>query len=189
MKGRTVTAEQKRFHDALAGLGCIACRKDQLELDDLCNQFNAMPVEDWDSDFYGVSAAGEQWLIDHEFERVREVNTYNGESMLSQVLQYTSLYHPDEGYYILLQIHGGCDVRGGYTDAKLFRLDSEIEQAFGDLDFGDLDNEDIIIEINGHAYDLRGPDLIDSETGMLTDLDFNTVVKGRDTVEAFLMGE
>lgn len=28
MKGRTVTAEQKRFHDALAGLGCIACRKD-----------------------------------------------------------------------------------------------------------------------------------------------------------------
>ena len=23
--------------------------------------------------------------------------------------------------YLLLQIHGGCDVRGGYTDAKLFK--------------------------------------------------------------------
>ena len=23
--------------------------------------------------------------------------------------------------YLLLQIHNGCDVRGGYTDAKLFK--------------------------------------------------------------------
>jgi len=158
--------------------------KDQLELDDLSKEFNAMPVEDWDSDYYGVSAAGEQWLNDHEFEFVRVVNTYNGESMLSQVLQYTTVHHPDEGYYVLLQIHGGCDVRGGYTDAKLFRLDSEIGQ-----DFGELDCEDVVIEVNGHAYDLRGPDLIDAGTGMLTDLDFNTIVKGRDTVEAFLIGE
>ena len=28
MKGRTPTAAQKRFHDALAGIGCIACRLD-----------------------------------------------------------------------------------------------------------------------------------------------------------------
>lgn len=28
MKGKSVTAEQKRFHDALASLGCIACRLD-----------------------------------------------------------------------------------------------------------------------------------------------------------------
>lgn len=28
MKGKSVTAEQKRYHDALAGLGCIACRLD-----------------------------------------------------------------------------------------------------------------------------------------------------------------
>lgn len=28
MKSRTVTAEQKQFHDALASLGCVACRKD-----------------------------------------------------------------------------------------------------------------------------------------------------------------
>lgn len=28
MKGKSATAEQKRFHDALASLGCIACRLD-----------------------------------------------------------------------------------------------------------------------------------------------------------------
>ena len=28
MKGKSVTAEQKRYHDALASLGCIACRLD-----------------------------------------------------------------------------------------------------------------------------------------------------------------
>lgn len=28
MKGRNPTAEERRFHDRLAGLGCIACRLD-----------------------------------------------------------------------------------------------------------------------------------------------------------------
>lgn len=31
MKGRPPTAEEARFMDAIAGLGCIACRKDGLE--------------------------------------------------------------------------------------------------------------------------------------------------------------
>lgn len=47
------------------------------------------------------------------------VNTYNGEDLLSQTLQY--LYFTCDGTdYVLLQIHGGCDVRGGYTDAVAF---------------------------------------------------------------------
>jgi hypothetical protein len=46
-------------------------------------------------------------------------NTYNWDSDLSQVLQGSWI---DIGgqQYLLLQIHNGCDVRGGYTDAKLF---------------------------------------------------------------------
>lgn len=42
------------------------------------------------------------------------VNTYNGEDMLSQVIQYVYWTDDDEAH-ILLQIHGGCDVCGGYT--------------------------------------------------------------------------
>lgn len=54
------------------------------------------------------------------------VNTYNGESMLDQVLQY--LYWEDQvdgGDFVLLSIHGGADVRGGYSDAKVFTLNYE----------------------------------------------------------------
>ena len=42
------------------------------------------------------------------------VNTYNGEDLLSQVIQYV-YWTDDDGAHVLLQIHGGCDVRGGYT--------------------------------------------------------------------------
>lgn len=47
------------------------------------------------------------------------VNTYNHESFLSQVLQYTAAYVDDAPLY-LLQIHNGADVRGGYTAPKCF---------------------------------------------------------------------
>lgn len=48
------------------------------------------------------------------------VNTYNGEDALSQVLQYT-LFTLDDEEFVLLQVHGGADVRGGYTAPKVFR--------------------------------------------------------------------
>jgi hypothetical protein len=51
---------------------------------------------------------------------VHTFNTYNGESELSQILQ-GSWIELDGYQYVLLQIHGGCDARGGYTNAKLFK--------------------------------------------------------------------
>lgn len=72
------------------------------------------------------------------------INTYNGEDLLSQTIQYTYFEVEDQykppsfidgeiqeelllegGCYVLLQIHGGCDVRGGYTAPKAFRVDGE----------------------------------------------------------------
>lgn len=54
------------------------------------------------------------------------VNTYNGEDLLSQTLQYV-FWTEDEGNseFIALQIHGGCDVRGGYTAPKVFEVSSD----------------------------------------------------------------
>ena len=50
-------------------------------------------------------------------------NTYNWENLLSQVLQYGIIYNREtDEYYIILQIHNGCDVRGGYTKPRIFRL-------------------------------------------------------------------
>ncbi len=47
------------------------------------------------------------------------VNTYNGEDLLSQVIQYI-YFEIDDDSYVILQIHGGCDVRGGYTAPRIF---------------------------------------------------------------------
>ena len=99
----------------------------QLETDEICDQFNAMPCEDWDAEHvYGVSKAQWEWLNEFfpELEVTATFNTYNWDSDLSQILQGSWI----EGYrvgiglerYLLLQIHGGCDARGGYTNAKLF---------------------------------------------------------------------
>ena len=41
-----------------------------------------------------------------------------------QCLQGANLTINNEEY-ILIQIHNGADVRGGYTDAKLFKLNDE----------------------------------------------------------------
>ncbi len=53
------------------------------------------------------------------------VNTYNGEDLLSQVLQYTGFTTEEGEDIILLQIHGGADVRGGYTNPRAFYVSEE----------------------------------------------------------------
>lgn len=63
----------------------------------------------------GIYGEGEPLLI----------NTYNGECLLSQTLQFLFL-SIDDTSYVLLQVHGGCDVRGGYTDAVLFEADESV---------------------------------------------------------------
>ena len=57
------------------------------------------------------------------------VNTYNHESILDQTLQFAVFTPEDHEYedalgdsYVLLQVHGGCDVRGGYTAPRVFRI-------------------------------------------------------------------
>jgi len=50
------------------------------------------------------------------------VNTYNRDNLLSQVLQYV-YWEDDNGAHVLLQIHGGRDVRGGYTDPVAFDVE------------------------------------------------------------------
>ncbi len=98
-----------------------------LEIDDICEEFNNIQndSDNWDADgdVYGVSKEAYAMLMEHpDVEIHKSWNTYNGESDLSQILQGTNLTINDE-QYILIQIHNGADARGGYTDAKLFKMD------------------------------------------------------------------
>jgi hypothetical protein len=50
-------------------------------------------------------------------------NSYNHENALSQTIQFTLFDDPEYGDpIVLLQIHGGADVRGGYTQPRAFRV-------------------------------------------------------------------
>ncbi len=63
----------------------------------------------------------------YNYEVLGAWNTYNFDcNLLSQDLQGITfeVYENGEykGTYIMLQIHGGCDVRGGYTKPRFFKL-------------------------------------------------------------------
>ena len=69
------------------------------------------------------------------------VNTYNDECALSQTLQFI-VVNPegdcealDGDTIVMLQIHGGCDMRGGYTAPKLFR-GGGYDDDYGIMDYG-----------------------------------------------------
>ncbi len=120
-----------------------------LELDDICKAFNKLSCDDWKGFTYGVSKDQTKWLEKHGFDinDSNSFNTYNEESALSQVLQGTFIKLGDNDY-LLLQIHGGCDVRGGYTDAKLFRYND-----IAGLGCTCLYREDVLGVINGKQAD------------------------------------
>lgn len=52
-------------------------------------------------------------------ENIRTGNSYNDETFLSGVFQWVE-FDFDDQRFVLLQVHGGCDVRGGYTRPRVF---------------------------------------------------------------------
>jgi hypothetical protein len=88
-----------------------------------------------------------------ELTEPRSWNTYNGEDALAQVLQGVT-YADEDAVYVLLQIHGGCDVRGGYTRPRVFRVDVDMPSFFP------YDNAEYTVHCTGpecEAYwDVRG---------------------------------
>ncbi len=132
-----------------------------LELDDLCDSFNAKPVKDWGGELFGTSETGDKWIKKH-FTVGDIWNTYNGENTLDRILQGTNLRHVEtDDKYILLQIHGGADVRGGYTDAKLFKLSGAFQESYLNSCpnvFGEIDGKSISTLCHGYKLSLENDD-------------------------------
>ena len=106
----------------------------ELDTDYLCDIINKIQskCKEWDSDseVYGLSSKAWDYLTErYEVEVQYTFNTYNSESDLSQVLQGSHLLINNETY-LFLQIHNGCDVRGGYTDAYLFKTDDGLINSY-----------------------------------------------------------
>lgn len=61
-------------------------------------------------------------FMSHEIEDWSELyNTYNYTENISQTLLFQTFYINGE-MYVLLQVHQGADVRGGYTQTRCFKL-------------------------------------------------------------------
>lgn len=86
----------------------------QRRFDNFCKR-KANRNESWFSN-------AEDFIKEIEGEIVEVVNTYNHDSLLSQVIQYYK-WEEGENVYVLLSIHGGCDIRGGYTKPRCFVAD------------------------------------------------------------------
>lgn len=118
---------------------------------------SAMDVEDWLERLNAAHSDKVASGIAYD-DKPFTVNTYNGEDMLSQVLQYVYFSILDDitlptasgktvdvcsGEYIALQIHQGCDVRGGYTSAEVFRVYD---------DYSLFDNASAVLECEGSEH-------------------------------------
>ena len=72
-----------------------------------------------------------EWEVEEEmddYEHLGGYNTYNGENCLDKTLQWNTfaIHNGDvEGHYMILQIHNGCDVRGGYSTPHVFQYDED----------------------------------------------------------------
>jgi hypothetical protein len=126
-----------------------------LEIDDLCAEFNAIPCDNWNSDdAYGLSTEGQEFLESRGFKVQDAWNSYNGESNLDYVLQGASVLPEDSSNfefpeYMLIQLHLGADVRGGYTDAKLYRITSDYFDTNPSV-YGTIDGVEVETSYNGY---------------------------------------
>lgn len=97
-----------------------------LEIDEEANIYNNRfynYIGAHDLDPYGVYDIEETIKVIGEesgYSKMEMINTYNYESVLSQVIQFILFSDGYDNVYICLQIHNGCDVRGGYTLPKIF---------------------------------------------------------------------
>lgn len=74
-------------------------------------------------------------------------NTYNYDCNLSQTIQFQT-FEFNNYYFIILEIHGGCDVRGGYTDPYIFEIDDEYFD-FNPMVYGTIDGIEVDTCYNG----------------------------------------
>ena len=97
---------------------------DALEYDQLATIKWERWVNETDEMRYNTMSGVEEYLendgIAHEI--TSSGNSANDETLLNQVFQYVIDRETSQVY---IAIHGGCDVRGGYTDFKAFEYEDD----------------------------------------------------------------
>lgn len=146
-----------------------------LTSDELTDEFNSLfnAMDDWDGYGYGLSSDASKWIASCFNLKESDLsdgwhNSYNGESNLSQIIQFRYI----DNDYVLLQIHNGCDARGGYTDAKLFKVQGSglCEGVYGVITYPDGRGVDVDSMYNGYSLTTDDHEEVLYEKGMVIDL-------------------
>jgi hypothetical protein len=123
--------------------GCISLNtfdylKRRIELTPLAEELQRALV-----DFFNEDSERSPWALDDQLEALEAIggeikddngfNTYNWENFLDTVLQGYVFSYADKPF-VLLQVHGGADVRGGYTHPQIFEInEGDVEWAWAYL--------------------------------------------------------
>lgn len=105
------------------------------ELQAVWDEYRNLPENEETHDL-GLMETFPEWLRDEKGHEIRGVmgdpdyrpfieNTYNHECLLSQTIQFGVFRLGRRDDVFMLSVHGGCDVRGGYSNVKIFRGDFE----------------------------------------------------------------
>lgn len=105
-----------------------------IEMDKIFHKFCEQEIRNSDSyysnmdDFVKHPDLWETECEVDDYQNMGGYNTYNGDSCLDKTLQWNifAIHNgKQEGYYMILQIHNGCDVRGGYSTPHVFTYDED----------------------------------------------------------------
>jgi hypothetical protein len=129
--------------------------KEVLEYDEVCevvNEYLRTNEYHWVGEVNDEDLATElQEQYGYELEMKSEQwNTYNGEYNTDHVFQGRFLTIDDEPY-VLLQLHLGADVRGGYSDVQLFKVEGFLT-GFVEVSLFNNNEEHQNISINVRYY-------------------------------------
>ena len=127
------------------------------------------PKESW----YDIAGMLDDWAEEQGGYVTDGWNTYNYDNLLSQTLRGSCLtIPPDPRVILVVQVHGGCDVRGGYTRPYVFTIgEHDMEYAEGCFLAGTTD-ADVYCRHDDcdWGYTMRGPDTITRDGDYAPDL-------------------
>ena len=86
----------------------------------------------------------------------------------------------DDVTYVLIQLHNGCDVRGGYTDARLFKLNPYIDYLDLESVYGTCTRDGVDYHIS-NSYDGYNIRFDDNEPE-------NTDFMDTDIIDLYMLG-
>jgi hypothetical protein len=88
----------------------------------------------------------EDYMLETYNLEPRVINTFNEECSLTQTLQFITLGDTYDSNIIALSVHNGADVRGGYTDYKIFEIETDLFYSWY-LEYDEENHFDLVANI------------------------------------------